>query len=201
MNILEYHKFLESAQDIRNYITTNTKYKEQGKELDSGGKIDDNLSGIFIQILGEIKKDLPTVNVTITSGNDKFHKGIGYTSKHSMGKAIDFVIDPYNRYNADKIKAILDKYAGYFQGFTYLDEYTRPSAASTGGHFHIAYDPANPEGSHARKTTGTPKPAELPSSADSDFLFKFPGFKKNYAADEPGIDTWAGFIKSLERNR
>lgn len=199
MNILTYESFLESAQSIRNYIKGDSKFSEKGNALDSGGALDDTLSNIFVQILAEIKKQIPNIKVVITAGNDQFHKKLGY-SKHSAGKALDFVIDPYDSANGQKIKSILDQYASYYKGFTYLDEYTRPSAASTGGHFHLAYDPISPEGTHARKVTFASAP-QSDATTGMEFNFPFGKIKKYSGQDQPGVDTWAGLIKSLERNR
>jgi hypothetical protein len=198
MKILNYESFLESAQVIRDFIKGDSKFSEKGNDMDSGGKLDDDLANIFIQILAEIKKQIPSLKVVITAGNDQFHKKLGY-SKHSAGKALDFVINPYNATNAQKVKDILDQHSSYYKGFTYLDEYTRPSAASTGGHFHVAYDPAKPEGTHAKKVTYSGAPKDLRKPNEINFPF---GKIKSYSGqDNPGVDTWAGLLKSLERNR
>lgn len=198
MNILNYENFLESAQTIRDFIKNDSKFSEKGNALDSGGALDDNLANIFVQILSEIKTQMPSLKVVITSGNDQFHKKLGY-SKHSAGKALDFVIDPYNSDNGQKIKKILDQFASYYKGFTYLDEYTKPSARATGGHFHIAYDPVKPEVTHAKKLGYVAPPRS--TTKPSEFTFPFGKIRKYSGDDSPGVDTWAGLIKSLERNR
>ena len=75
----------------------------------------------------------------MTSGNDNFHKKVGYQSKHSSGQAVDLVIQPYNSETANVFISILDSYKSKDSNFNYIDEYKNPSSASTGGHFHLQY--------------------------------------------------------------
>lgn len=111
----------------------------KGNELNSGGEVTDGLSDIFVKILKDFKSLNPNVKVTITSGNDRFHKTLGYKSKHTTGQAIDMVLNPYNSQSAGSLIDILNKYKAQDSGFNYIDEYTRPSGAATGGHFHLQY--------------------------------------------------------------
>jgi hypothetical protein len=210
--MLSYQDFMdESASDIRSFVKTqNNKFTEKGTGLDSGGNLDDKISNIAIAILSRISKDIPDLKVTLTSGNDRFHKNLGSNSKHKMGKAVDFVINPYNAVNLEKVKKILDEFASGNPGFTYLDEYTKPSSASTGGHIHIAYDPQSPEGSHARKTYGKeivnvnlqkqeePKTSSYGSSYDKKENF-WDYTAKTDNRDTDVLDTWEGFIKRLSK--
>ena len=124
----------EAAEDLRSTLDT-LGYAEKGNELSSGGEISNDLSSIVSQILSDFKKTNPSVKVTVTGGNDKFHKGLGYKSKHTEGNAVDITLNPYNQTTAGVFKKVLDKYTK--GGFTYIDEYENPSGSATAGHFHL----------------------------------------------------------------
>ena len=124
----------ETAEDLRNTLDT-LGYGEKGNELSSGGEISNDLSSIVSQILSDYKKTNPSVKVTVTGGNDNFHKKLGYKSKHTEGKAVDVTLNPYNQQNAGVFKKILDKYTK--GDFSYIDEYENPSGSATAGHFHL----------------------------------------------------------------
>ena len=128
----------ESASSLRDDLDA-LGYKEKGSELTSGGPVKDVLTDLVSDILKTYKKTNPDVTVTLTSGNDKFHKTLKYVSKHTQGSAIDLTISPYNGKNASDFIKILNATKGKDSKFTYIDEYTRPSGAATGGHFHLQY--------------------------------------------------------------
>jgi peptidoglycan hydrolase-like protein with peptidoglycan-binding domain len=128
----------ESSQELRSTINK-LGYKEKGSEIASGGEITNELSSIVSKILNDFKKSNPNVQVTLTGGNDKFHQGLGYKSKHVEGQAIDLVIDPFNSENANAFVSILNKYKGQDSKFSYIDEYRNPSGEETAGHFHLQY--------------------------------------------------------------
>lgn len=88
-------------------------------------------------------KDLQKLGIkpTVTAGYETSGHSPG--SDHYQGKAIDFVT-PGGAGDAAKVAALADKY-----GIDYLDEYTNPSAYSTGGHFHISGDGTVPPGLQA----------------------------------------------------
>jgi peptidoglycan hydrolase-like protein with peptidoglycan-binding domain len=141
----------EDASELRGTLSS-LGYNEKSNELTSGGDISDELSGIVSDILKSYKNEKPNVKVTVTSGNDKFHKSVGYQSKHSSGQAVDLVIQPYNSENANAFISILDSYKSKDSNFNYIDEYKNPSSASTGGHFHLQYgkgEVSNVSGSEA----------------------------------------------------
>jgi len=128
----------ETAEDIRSTLNQ-LGYSEKGNELSIGGEITDDLSTIVNQILNDFKNTNPTVKITITGGNDKYHKGLGYQSKHTEGKAVDLTLSPYNSETSSSFIKILDSYKSKNSNFTYIDEYTNPSGAATGGHFHLQF--------------------------------------------------------------
>lgn len=70
------------------------------------------------------------VKVTLTAGYEK--SGHSPNSLHYSGRAVDFVVPRYSGALAARIQNAARRY-----GLTVLDEYTRPSAYSTGGHFDV----------------------------------------------------------------
>ena len=128
----------ESASSLRDDLDS-LGYKEKGSELTSGGPVKDVLTDLVSDILKSYKQTNPNVVVKLTSGNDKFHKTLSYVSAHTQGSAIDLTISPYNSKNASDFIKILNTTKGKDSNFTYIDEYTRPSGAATGGHFHLQY--------------------------------------------------------------
>jgi peptidoglycan hydrolase-like protein with peptidoglycan-binding domain len=128
----------ETANMLRDTLD-DLGYKEKGSELTSGGDVNNNITSIVSQILKKYKETNPNVVVTVTAGNDNFHKKVGYKSSHSTGNAIDITISPYNSKNASDFIKILNNTKNQNSGFNFIDEYTNPSKASTGGHFHLQY--------------------------------------------------------------
>lgn len=128
----------ESSAELRSDIKS-LGYKEKGGQLDSGGDISDDISGIVGEILKDFKTTNPNVGVTITSGNDKFHKGLSYNSQHKYGNAVDLTLQPANRETKSAFENILNLYKTKDTKFKYINEYDHPSSASTGGHFHLQY--------------------------------------------------------------
>lgn len=110
--------------------------KGGGADIDSGGSVDPKFLGIVTSLFQEFKKMQPDANLVITSGNDKFHHGLNYTSLHSKGRALDVTLGTgFHR----KFIKLLNDYKGQYPGFGYIDEYNDPSDASTGPHFHLQY--------------------------------------------------------------
>ena len=104
-------------------------------------------------VLKEVKKQLPDINIVVTSGDDRYHDKLNYTSRHKKGEAVDFVIYPTPQYNAstdkfddvseqyiDTIEKILQGFAAVNDGYaSYLNEYRDPTAAASAPHFHISW--------------------------------------------------------------
>ena len=68
--------------------------------------------------------------------------------KHAMG--LEY------RKTKEAFKKILDLYKSKNTNFTYIDEYTNPSGAATGGHFHLQYGAGTPaQGQGGQKLTQT----------------------------------------------
>lgn len=132
------NKLNEDANKLRTTLD-NLGYSEKGSEITSGGNITNEISSIVSSILNDFKQTNPNVKVTVTSGNDNFHKRLGYKSKHTEGNAIDITLNPYNVESSNDFTSILKKYKSKDSKFSFIDEYKNPSAASTGGHFHLQY--------------------------------------------------------------
>ena len=128
----------EDASSLRNDLDS-LGYKEKGSELTSGGPIKDALTDIVSDVLKSYKQSNPDVTVTVTAGNDKFHHNLNYVSKHTQGSAIDLTISPYNSKNASDFIKILNNTKSKDGKFSFIDEYTKPTKAATGGHFHLQY--------------------------------------------------------------
>lgn len=135
----------EDASELRSTLD-NLGYDEKGSEITSGGNITDQISSIVSDILNDYKQLKPDVDVIVTAGNDNFHKKLNYKSKHTEGQAIDLVLKPYNAENANSFISILNKYKSKDAKFSYIDEYTNPSGAATGGHFHLQYGEGTAKG-------------------------------------------------------
>lgn len=131
-------KLNEASAELRGTLD-DLGYQEKSGQLTGGGEITDDISGIVSDILKDFKQTNPKVKVVVTSGNDKFHKNLGYNSTHKTGQAVDLVIQPYSSANAKSFINILNKYKSSNSKFSYIDEYTNPSSAATGGHFHLQY--------------------------------------------------------------
>ena len=140
--ILEKKDMYETSQSLRSTLSS-LGYKEKGSELTSGGEVNSKLTDIVTQILTTYKKTSPSVVVTITSGNDKFHKTLKYTSPHVGGNAIDVTLTPYDNKSSSDFINILNNTKNANPGFTYIDEYKHPTGAATGGHFHLQYGSTN----------------------------------------------------------
>jgi len=123
-------------------------YTEKGKELDSGGDISENIYKVTSLILATIKKELPTLQVKVTGGNDKYHQTLIYPSRHKRSNAIDFTIIPSTQDNLNKVTNILQRYAaGNNPNFRFIDEYRNLTSAGTANHFHISWG----DGSESKK--------------------------------------------------
>lgn len=130
-------------------------HSEKNSELTSGGDLNSNFLDILTKLLEEWEKTNPNCNLKFTSGNDKFHKGItSYTSRHTKGEAVDVTLDQSCR---GTFISLLNNYKSKYNGFSFIDEYTRPTAKATGGHFHISYRSGAPEGSGKSGGNITPK--------------------------------------------
>jgi len=129
-----------NAERLRSTLTR-LGYQEKGTEIDNSGEdISANIEKAASSLFNTIKQELPNLQIRVTGGNDKYHKGLGYESRHSKANAIDFTIAPKTEDNLDKVVKILQRYAaGNAPNFRFIDEYRNLSSAGSGNHFHISF--------------------------------------------------------------
>lgn len=142
----------EASTELRTTLDT-LGYDEKGNQLTSGGEITDEISTIVSNVLKDYKVVKPDVKVIATSGNDQYHKGLPYNSKHKVGQAVDLTLQPYNSENASAFLNVLKQYQGKDSKFSFKDEYTNPSKAATGGHFHLQYGQGSASGASIEVAT------------------------------------------------
>jgi hypothetical protein len=114
-------------------------YTEKGKEISNGGDITPELVKYASSVLREIKKQIPTLQVKITGGNDRYHQNLKYKSSHSSGQGLDIAISPATPATKKAVDTILGGFAAGNQNLivSFINEYDYPSSAATGGHFHL----------------------------------------------------------------
>ena len=125
--------------DALRSVLVSLGYTEKGREISNGGDISSELLKFASSVLREIKKQLPTLQVIITGGNDRYHQNLNYKSAHSLGIGLDLTILPVTPANKKAVDTILGGFAAGNQNLavSFINEYDYPSSASTGGHFHI----------------------------------------------------------------
>lgn len=127
-------------------------YREKGVEIDNGGDITANTEKMASAIFRKIKELYPSIQITVTGGNDYFHTQLPYTSRHTRGRGIDFVISPATEQNLDNVVSVLDGFAKGGNGnVRYIDEYRDPSTSASAKHFHISYGQGTEGASALRK--------------------------------------------------
>jgi predicted chitinase len=90
------------------------------------------LDSRIISLAKQIQANIPGF-MQFNSFNDRFHHKLGYRSKHSEGKAVDFSLSRRpSEMDGRKLVGMLRQ-----MGFSHaIDEYNHPSGAATGGHMH-----------------------------------------------------------------
>ena len=143
-NLLE-SEVTEKSQDLRNYAISKLGWSEKSGELSSGGELNDDFTKILNELIYDYSKVAPGCKGQFTAGNDKFHHGIkDYVSRHTKGEAVDVTLPEGCR---ESFVQLLKTYTTKHFGFSFLDEYKKPTKKATGGHFHISYRKSAPEGS------------------------------------------------------
>lgn len=160
-----------NANELERYIATLNKTKvtvkilSGGNQLKEAGDITPELLKYAKAVFGKLDELYDySYEIIITSGNDEHHKNIkSYTSRHTIGKAIDFTINGDNtKYHTDGTRTGIPVYVmnveRVMMGFSganfnskgnpicrYGNEYVE--ASSEYGHFHFSY------GSNYKKAT------------------------------------------------
>ena len=115
-------------------------YLEKGTELSNGGDITLETAKYSAAVAQRIKQVSPSLVLTFTGGNDIYHQNLNYTSRHTAGRGVDFVISSPTTANIKLIVAQLDNFVLANLPFArYLDEYSSATSAATGGHFHLSW--------------------------------------------------------------
>ena len=137
------------------------KVKANGKyvngQMSNGGDITKELAEVSAAILTKIKEIYPTYKIQVTGGNDAYHQGLSYNSRHKSGRGLDIVIegekstgncttDPnYGKVskNGTKVQNVIQIIRGFsgglFDKVRYIDEYCGKSSAATGDHIHFSW--------------------------------------------------------------
>jgi len=124
-------------------------YKEKGEEIANGGDITSEMADYSIAVFRKIKRNMPDLKIKVTGGNDIYHQGLDYTSRHKLGRGLDFVIRPATETNIRKVDKILRGFlAGENDLARFINEYDSPTKAATAKHFHISWG----KGTEAAKT-------------------------------------------------
>ena len=151
-------------------------HSENGSELTSGGDLNADFLEILTLLFAEWEKTNPNCNLIFTSGNDAFHKKItDYVSRHTKGEAVDVTLDQSCR---SAFITLLNTYKSKYNGFSFIDEYTNPTAKATGGHFHISYRKGDPEGSGKNSSSA--------GTTTGDTTGNTPADTRSYTASEVG---------------
>jgi hypothetical protein len=151
-------------------------HSEKGSELTSGGDLNADFLEILTLLFAEWEKTNPNCNLIFTSGNDAFHKKItDYVSRHTKGEAVDVTLDQSCR---SAFITLLNTYKSKYNGFSFIDEYTNPTAKATGGHFHISYRKGDPEGSGKNSSSA--------GTTTGDTTGNTPADTRSYTASEVG---------------
>ncbi|MDA9309712.1 hypothetical protein N9Q43_00640 [bacterium] len=131
-----------NADILRTYLEGVNNYSEKEQEISNGGDITPEAAKIAISVLkviasNELTKDL---TVTVTGGNDLYHKNLRYNSRHKAGNGIDFTISPVSNESIKNVTRILYGFAiANDPNFRFINEYNNQTAQATGKHFHISY--------------------------------------------------------------
>jgi hypothetical protein len=88
-----------------------------------------------------------------TAFNDPYHMFLGNNSAHSRGEALDFTIKNVAQ-SAAVAAQVRQKLASMGVDAKVIDEYTNPSAGSTGGHIHVQFSSASAAARYASAYRG-----------------------------------------------
>lgn len=101
-----------------------------------------------------LQSEIPGLD-RFTAFDDAFHSGTA--SKHAKGLALDFTIKDKAQ-AAATAAAVRAKLTQMGVDATVLDEYTNPSARSTGGHIHVQFNSTEAAQRYIQQTSGARNP-------------------------------------------
>lgn len=132
------------ATDMQTFksLLTSLGY-EYKKTMDEAGPLKPEFVASLKSVAVSLKKGVPEYRFRFGAGRDFWHqkrKG----SRHNRGQAVDVTLvgKSPKKEDLDKISTVLCAARQKLRGFTFIDEYTCPSAGATGGHYHLSWDPS-----------------------------------------------------------
>jgi hypothetical protein len=114
---------------------------ETKKTMDQVGDLTPQFGDTLKKVGTAFKEKLPHLQIRFGAGRDLFHKAFP-KSRHNQGNAVDVVfkgVDKSNNTELNNISTLLCALRKKYPGFTFIDEYRRPSRFSTGVHYHLSY--------------------------------------------------------------
>ena len=114
---------------------------ETKRTMDQVGDLTPQFGDTLKKVGTSFKEKLPHLQIRFGSGRDLFHKAFP-KSRHNQGNAVDVVfkgVDKSNNTELNNISTLLCALRKKYPGFTFIDEYRRPSRFSTGVHYHLSY--------------------------------------------------------------
>ena len=116
------------------------KTLEERGELSSGGDITSTAADQVIAVFKTVHLQDPKINLRITAGNDLYHHNIKktYTSRHEIGKGVDFIVVGGDKEQLALVKNVLNSFVVGANNWYYLDEYANQTKKATGNHFHMS---------------------------------------------------------------
>ena len=175
----------ESANDVRRHIIRKHGWSEKGRELDSGGILDNSFTSILIDLFDDFHSDDNNKSCIgrFTAGNDNFHKK--RSGNHPKGLAVDITL-PNSCHRS--FTELLKKYKSKYKGFSFIDEYRRPSKNSTGGHFHIEYTGSITPNRNKSKINKTPNSQKNTKQSETNKS----KFNKPTVTNDPALSSLLG---------
>ena len=130
---------LSGAANVSSY--TESDLRQMGLNLKKGD-VQREGAGIDARLI-ELAKTLQNMvpGITFTGFADQYHAEKAPNSEHNRGRAFDFVLPPKLAQD-DDYRSQLVKELNSMGAFV-IDEYSYPSAKSTGGHIHVAITTGN----------------------------------------------------------
>jgi len=127
------------ANELRECIRDLPNVVEKGVEIDNGGDITECLRDYACSFFTHMNKNYPQMKFRVTGANDIYHHKLSYTSSHTSGDGLDFVIDSgYSTANLDIcVKVLGGFHKGAPEKYHWIDEYRKPSKKASGKHLHM----------------------------------------------------------------
>jgi len=108
-------------------------------EMSNAGDITESLSKAASAVFSKIY-ELTNIKITVTGGNDNYHQSYNNSSRHRLGKGIDFTVSPHSTTDLDRVITIIQSFVGgEYPYLRYIDEYRYGTTNGTGNHFHMSW--------------------------------------------------------------